>query len=578
MRVCPQCGLKYSNDQPTCFVDGETLDEAPDPYIGSTLAGRYLVEAQLGEGGMAVVYRARHTLVDRPVAVKIMNKQLASDTSLRERFRREAKNAAALAHPNIIEIYDYGETEDGAPFLVMELLDGAPLADYIGSEGMPAAEVASLGMQIAQGLARAHDFDVIHRDLKPDNVFVARGPHGQPQIKLLDFGIARSMQDSRLTNAGEVFGTPQYMAPERITSIDAGPAADLYALGVIYFEMLTGRLPFEAEEITGYFIKHMQEPPPKPSDLVPNCPRRLEELILALLAKSPDERPVDAHQVVKELAALTPKGSASIAAPVPTPSRPIVAPTLPPTTLERWARRTAIFEQMLNRAYPAGDAPPDLRQLLEAIRNSLTHIHNLRSEGLREQRQLEQLQNDTRDQRARLGYAVQSLAEDLSQTRDAARRAKAEVAPYFEADDNAHASYRAAHSALQSRGGCQEVATPSEALVRAWREVTETLDRWLLASGAAQKARRWVDSKDEAVRDLEFQVDALRQQLERSEGEFDQKKAASESILVTKGNEVTSREQELFERATELATALRTRQELGDLFAQLESEEGASVS
>ncbi|NOY90939.1 MAG: protein kinase [Deltaproteobacteria bacterium] len=572
MRVCPQCGLKYSNDQPSCFVDGSALEEAPDPYIGLTLAGRYLVESTLGEGGMAVVYRARHTLVDRPVAVKIMNKQLASDASLRERFRREAKNAAALAHPNIIEIYDYGETDDGAPFLVMELLDGAPLADYITERGMPPGEVASLGMQIAQGLARAHDFDVIHRDLKPDNIFVSRGPHGRPLIKLLDFGIARSMQDSRLTNVGEVFGTPQYMAPERITSIDAGPAADLYALGVIYFEMLTGRLPFEAEEITGYFIKHMQEVPPKPSDLAPDCPRRLEELILELLAKSPDERPVDAHQVVKELASLVPKEGPGVAPPVPTPSRPVVAPTLPPTTLERWARRTAIFDQMLSRAYPAGDAPAPLRALLESIRGTLTQIHSLRHEGLKEQRQLEQVQNDARDQRARLGFAVQSLAEDLSQARDAARRAKAEVAPYFEADDQGRAAYLTAHQTLESAGGYHEVEEPTEALVRALREVTEGLDRWLLARGAAEKARRWVDAKEEAVRDVEFQVGALRQQLERSEGEFDTKKAQSEAILVSKGAEVSAHEQQLVEKATQLANQLRSRRELSDLFAQLEAE------
>jgi len=574
MRVCPQCGLKYSNDQPSCFVDGTALEEAPDPYVGLTLAGRYLIEAPLGEGGMAVVYRARHTLVDRPVAVKIMNKNLASDKGLRERFRREAKNAAALAHPNIIEIFDYGETDDGAPFLVMELLDGAPLADYIVEGGMPPEEVASLGVQIAQGLARAHDFDVIHRDLKPDNIFVSRVAHGRPQIKLLDFGIARSMQDSRLTGVGEVFGTPQYMAPERITTIDAGPAADLYALGVIYFEMLTGRLPFEAQEITGYFIKHMQDPPPRPSELAPNCPRRLEELILALLAKSPDERPVDAHQVVKELTALLPKGGPSVAPPIPTPSRPMVAPTLPPTTLERWARRTAIFDQMLARAYPSGNAPPPMRAMLESIRATLTQIHSLRHEGLKEQRQLEVVQNEARDQRARLGFAVQSLAEDLSQARDAARRAKTEVAPYFQADDQSRAAYVSAHQGLERAGGYHELEAPTEVLVRALREVTDALDRWLLARGAAEKARRWVEAKDEAVHDVEFQVSALRQQLDRSEAEFDRKKALSENVLVTKGAEVSAREQELIERATELATQLRSRSELSDLFAQLEAEVG----
>ena len=315
MKECAQCGLKYPDDETRCFVDNTVLVEATDPMIGTTLAGRYLVEQPIGQGGMSTVYQARHTLVDRPVAVKVMSGNLVQDASLRERFRREAKNSAALAHPNIIEIYDYGETEDGSPFLVMELLNGAPLAQLIAGGSIDPSTVVVLGLQIAQGLARAHDFEVVHRDLKPENIFVCDAGSGRVIVKLLDFGIARSMHDSRLTNQGEIFGTPQYMAPERITSIDTGPPADLYALGVMLFEMLTGRLPFVSEELTGYFLQHMQKAPPKPSDLVPQCPRRLEELILSLLEKKPEDRPVDAHAVIKELRALMPQGGAPVAAP-----------------------------------------------------------------------------------------------------------------------------------------------------------------------------------------------------------------------------------------------------------------------
>ena len=285
MKICPSCGLKYPNENDRCFVDKSVLEPMKDERIGTLLKGRYEIEAPLGEGGMAVVYRARNTLVERPVAVKVMNANLAGDASLKERFRREAKNAAAVAHPNIIEIFDHGETEQGTPYLVMEILDGEPLDQIISRGPMPPGQVASLGVQVARGLARAHDFDVLHRDLKPENIFICRGADGALSIpKLLDFGIARSMHDSRLTSAGQIFGTPQYMAPERVTSIDAGPAADLYALGVILFEMVTGRLPFLSNDIPGFFIKHMQEAPPKPSLLVPEVPRRLEALILELLA------------------------------------------------------------------------------------------------------------------------------------------------------------------------------------------------------------------------------------------------------------------------------------------------------
>ena len=189
---------------------------------------------------MATVYQARHKLVDRPCAVKIMNAALAKNEVIRERFRREAKAAQKLAHPNIIEIFDQGELPDGSLYLVMELLEGETLADVVVRGKVPLERTLPIAIQIARALARAHDLEVIHRDLKPENVFLAHYDDVRDEVKLLDFGIARSMQDARLTGAGEVFGTPQYMAPERITSIDAGPAADLYALGVMLYEMLAG--------------------------------------------------------------------------------------------------------------------------------------------------------------------------------------------------------------------------------------------------------------------------------------------------------------------------------------------------
>src|SRR6185369_8197522 len=238
MKACERCKLKFPDTTGACFLCGSSLSPIKDPRIGSIVNGRYLLEAAVGEGGMATVYAARHRLVDRPCAVKIMNAALAKNEVIRERFRREAKAAQKLAHPNIIEIFDQGELPDGSLYLVMELLEGETLADVLFRGPIPLERTLPIAIQISRALARAHDLEVIHRDLKPENVFLAQGDFTIEQVKLLDFGIARSMQDARLTGAGEVFGTPQYMAPERVTSIDAGPAADLYALGVILYEML----------------------------------------------------------------------------------------------------------------------------------------------------------------------------------------------------------------------------------------------------------------------------------------------------------------------------------------------------
>lgn len=575
MRICPRCQLKYPDDNDRCFVDGATLEPMPDERIGTTLAGRYLIESAIGEGGMATVYRARHTLVDRPVAIKVMAKHLMKDAALRERFRREAKNSASLAHPNIIEILDTGETEDGTAFMVMELLSGASLGTLIEQQGaMPPTKVAELGLQIARGLARAHDFQVVHRDLKPDNIFLHRGRDGHTVVKLLDFGIARSMHDTRLTNAGEIFGTPQYMAPERVMSIDAGPLADLYALGVIFFEMLTGQLPFHADNLPGILIKHMQEPPPQLSSLVQNVPRRLDELVMKLLAKKPEDRPVDAHQVIKELLPLVPVDVASDAM-MPTPAAGIlrnVAPTLPPTTLERWARRAAVFEQMLKRAYPGAVPPPALVQALAQLKAVIVRINELRSMGLKDQRKLDALDSNARDARTRLGHAVDTLGVDLSSARESLRAARLEVQPYLDTVRGAQEAYVAAHKRVIEAGWHVGVAVPTPEIVQAFRATAETMDRWLLSRGAGGKAEVWIAAKEQEVTDLEFQVEALRAQRQRVEQQFEEDHASLEVRLIDNGKQIEKLDQELMQLGGQIAAPLRPRRELGDLFAELETD------
>src|SRR3954454_14717928 len=174
MKTCEQCHLRYPNESTFCFVDGKPLVPLKDPRVGTTIAGRYVIEDVIGEGGMATVYRARHQLVDRPCAVKIMNPGLSKDQVVRERFRREAKAAQKLAHPNIIEIFDQGDTEDGTSYLVMEILVGACLADIVAQGPIPLPRALPIMIQISRALARAHDFEVIHRDLKPENIFICR--------------------------------------------------------------------------------------------------------------------------------------------------------------------------------------------------------------------------------------------------------------------------------------------------------------------------------------------------------------------------------------------------------------------
>ncbi|MCC6213263.1 MAG: protein kinase [Polyangiaceae bacterium] len=577
MKACPQCKLKYPSESTTCFVDGVRLVEITDPRIGTTLAGRYTIESVLGEGGMATVYRANHRLVDRPCAVKIMSASYAGNEVVRERFRREAKAAQKLAHPNIIEIFDQGETSDGSLFLVMELLEGKSLADVLEeTPRVPLERAIPILIQIARALARAHDLAVIHRDLKPENIFVARAADGSDQVKLLDFGIARSMQDTRLTGAGEVFGTPQYMAPERITSTEAGPAADLYAVGVIMYEMLVGELPFHSPDITGWFIKHLKEQPPSPRARNPSLPEPLERLTLELLAKDPADRPVDAHRVHADLMAVAGaigiRVPADVGAEADSESQP--ARTLPPVAIDRWLRRTVLFEQMLARSYPQA-RPPELSGLLGQVKRVVQEVTELRSRSVAAQRELEILEQRGREGRQRFGHAVDALGIDASKARDELKAAIAAASQVASSMETHKEALRQAHVEIIRWEGRSGFVEPYRELAEAYRAAAVGIDTWVAARVGQRTADDLVQQKRVEVSDLEFQIRELRAALAKQQEEIETELGQTQAQVGELGKRADLLEAELLDLATRFCQPLRKRPELGGLFQELESDSAA---
>ena len=272
--------------------------------IGRVLGGRYRIESTLGRGGVGIVYRAEHTLLHRPVAVKVLDRQFVSVQELRRRFEREAKALSTLSHPNIVSISDYGIDEYGA-YLAMELLEGQTLADFL-DEGPPSANITlELMRDILRGLAFAHARGVVHRDLKPANVFLQELPDQPRHVKLLDFGLAKvaatDTGDGRgpeptLTRLGTILGTPAYMSPEQAAGERVDARSDVYSAGVVLFEMLTGRYPFDAPTRTELLRAHMIEPVPPPADIRPGLwvSPSLEALIVKAMAKDRSARFSDA--------------------------------------------------------------------------------------------------------------------------------------------------------------------------------------------------------------------------------------------------------------------------------------------
>jgi serine/threonine-protein kinase len=256
-------------------------------------AGRYRIERELGHGGMAVVYLAEDQKLERQVAVKVLTDGLAVSEPLRARFMREARLAARLSHPNVVRTYDVGET-DGTLFIVMEHVPGRTLAD-VGK--LPAAEAVDLGRQACAGLQHAHDAGLVHRDLKPANLLLRT----DGVLKIADFGIARAAEVTRLTEVGTVLGTAAYLSPEQAAGEDVTPATDLYALGAVLYELLTGRPPHQLESLAQLATKQSADPITPVRDLEPSVPQAVEAAVMACLAREPRLRPTSAAALAQDL-------------------------------------------------------------------------------------------------------------------------------------------------------------------------------------------------------------------------------------------------------------------------------------
>lgn len=292
-----------------CSADAAVLKRLEDPLIGQTLAGKYRIEQLIKTGGMGSVYRGKHVLMDKTVAIKVLRPSLAGDDAVVARFSREAKAASKISHPHAVNVTDFGEAENGVVFLVMEYLDGRTLKEIIAAEGpLPLDRAVEIVRQVAGALDVAHSQGVIHRDLKSENIMLVHH-NGDEWAKVLDFGIAKirlpeGAHDTEITQANLVVGTPQYMSPEQCSQSGALDArSDLYSLGIILYEMLSGRVPFTGESATAIMMKQVQDPAPSILTARSDLPAGVDGVIKRALAKQPLDRFQSAGELSSALAA-----------------------------------------------------------------------------------------------------------------------------------------------------------------------------------------------------------------------------------------------------------------------------------
>ena len=544
-----------------------------DTYIGKVVAGRYRLEALLGEGGMGVVYRARHVLIDRVVALKLIRPDLRGETHLRAWMLREARAANRVDHAHIVEIHDVGETEEGELYLVMEYLVGQSLSSEIAKGPMAIARATDILEQMCAALARAHDLGVVHRDLKSDNIMVTAKGGRRDFVKILDFGLAALARDPRLAPKGAVFGTPEYMAPEQARGDDAMPPSDLYSLGVLFFEMTTGQLPFRSSDRDTLLEMQKSAPPPHPRSIVKDLAEQAEKIILKLLEKDPKNRFRDGHHLQEELKAfqrtlpstyeLQPNDAPPPAA-VPPP------PAQTPGVVE-WSRRAAYFSRMLARAYPNGRVPDDLQQGGDQLWEVSARASRLEGELSSHQRKLDAVERRGRALRAEIGRKVEELAEEESRTlREAAAERERSMRVKTRIDqERVLYEQSSKETILHERAGdgarwrvSFEAATASRSKAEVLTDVLADHDR-----RATQKER--------SAQDLRRQIDELRAQLQRYGDALENDLAAGRERIASRVKEALGYEKSFTDSSALLLNHLKGRPECSELLEEMRREEAS---
>jgi len=482
-----------------------------DPLLGQVVAGRYRLESLLGEGGMGVVYRARHVLIDRVVALKLIRPDLRGETHLRAWMVREARAANRVDHAHIVDIHDVGETEDGELYLVMEYLIGDSLSSQISQGPMPIPRAVDILEQMTAALARAHDLGVVHRDLKSDNIMLTSRGGRKDFVKILDFGLAALTRDPRLAPKGAVFGTPEYMSPEQARGEDAVAASDLYALGILFFEMLTGRLPFRSGDRDELLEMQRKATPPSPRKYRQEIPEHAERVILKLLEKDPANRFRDGHHLKEELKELqrtlpsrewdTPTETAPMA---PPPPRSAKAPGV-----VEWSRTAANFLRAVARAYPDGNAPVEVQGASDQIWELASRASRLEGELESHSKKLEAIEKRGRALRAEIGRKVEELAGEESRALRDASSERDMLSQLILKRKRAQREYLAAQAEVQAAGSNLERIRRGHEVLGAARAQVDVLE------SVARDYERRARSKEDVATERRKQIEELRAQLKR---------------------------------------------------------------
>jgi serine/threonine-protein kinase len=513
LKRCTHCGVTVRGDRVMCPADGHLLVPVSDPRIGRVVAGHYRLVERLGSGGIGTVYRARHRVVGREVAVKFLRPELAHQPEHRARLAREAQIVGQLHHEHIVSMIDFVQSEHDQLLLVMEYLRGRTLAAAIDEGPFSPRRALQVATQIARALARAHELDVLHRDIKPSNVLLCNVDHDPDFVKLLDFGVAFLHAPLRLTVSHTVVGTPHYMSPEQARGGDLGPASDLYSLGCVMFEMLTGKPPFEGS-VPRVLQAHVMQAPPQLSERAPGTPPALADVVMRLLQKTADARYRDAHHLLQALEAIAgamPREHARFSSlPSPSVGPAAFGPSSGEQIEQRWNDQLELHARAAQARY--GNLPPaEVRSRLQRARDGIVRLAVLREQLATEVARSEALTSEQRGLATRLGAALDSLARDDSA---AARDLAGFERELASAEREQERALDALCHAETARLGPLVPGEPLDhARARALSELVVAARELSARSGIVSALRRERVTRIGAREDLSFQIQQLKGRL-----------------------------------------------------------------
>lgn len=535
-----------------------------DPMIGRIVADRYRLEARAGEGGIGAVYRARHLIIDRVVALKILQPVRRGETHHRDWFLREARAANRVNHANIVDIYDFGDTEDGLYYLVMEYLEGEPLSHVIARGPIPIARTVDILEQTVAALARAHDLGVVHRDIKSDNVFLTERGGRHDFVKVFDFGLASLLHDARLAPEGAVFGTPEYMSPEQTRGEDATPSSDLYAIGVLFFEMLTSRLPFMSADRREILKMHQAAAPPKVRQLVSDAPVEAERIIAKLLEKDPAHRYRDAHHLLEDMKALQ-RHSPRDMTWGPMPDMPAMRQQ-PVTGVSAWALRGVMLGRIVSRANPRVARSPQVLRALDDVWRLCASAAGVDTEINAYAARVEAYERRARDLRAQYGRQIEDMAGEESRLRRAIAEAQAQASALKTERDQASQLLDAAWADIARL----EIDGEESALKAAYEKAGGARARYNSRAHELAKVESTVARMSASSATITSRILDLREMLDRQSDTLDHGLTEIRRRLASRARDRTQMHRDL-ERATEALTVeLQDLPECRELFEEME--------